>query len=1744
MAEDKFSNIVSSESSEQTIDKAPKQEPPIKAPAPTHGNLPVGVRMTGKEDTGFHRDEQYHEGIDVEKFKDDVNRGSVVLGTGGIDALINERAQNQGFGQQLLNMAGQAIAGEIVGGTLEGLGYLGEIPKAIDYMSGSEREFGNFLTDLGQDIREGSQDLMPIYQRTDSDWHDSGWWASNGVSVASSLSLLLPSMAASKALGMLGKGISKGAGMLHESLDIASKMGKYGKWAAEGISSAVVSRHMENAMEASGVFKEQKEKLLDTFNPKTGKLFTDEEASELAGQGASSTYNANWAMLLQDIPQYLALGKVFNPKTMQLEKAGAALARGAEGGIGKKLLGGASTFLSEGAEESYQYYMSERGKLLSDKNAGLISQEEYNKKLGEKVGDKEMLTSAFWGGLGGSVFSAVGGATNNLFKSKDQKDYEDRYAQANGDFIKERGKAYAAMQQEVMKADASGDPVRRDAAISAMSMTQALDALSHDTLDQHIEMLNNLQNMSPEETQAFAAQTGTEVNIELLKQNIPQAIKQAQELRTSYMKNLNKYDSDTAIAMSRNDYDINQFSKRDKKLQGEMQETRARIPEIGDASAHLRDIIRNKANILSLKKVNEVHTQRIENTSSPLVKKETEKLIKANEATIERMAKTVEHLEANDTRDADQKNIDERVRAGFNNASDDLLPAQTERALLKDAIYLRQQENANLKSASYQKEIKKEKIKSKVKSIINQEGIDKAKKDVTENPDLDEKEKVDLHKQLDERAKDIVIENKAAEAKKNALEQEAKLNAEQKQKVNSVKTTVPTINLSSLGNKLEDEYANEEPDINGSLASKSDALRDKVTEGSPDNAKIYSQPGSPAYQAWMMNGKSKKGTPVKVQAHKEVYAGHQNPEFAQMSINIFNDLLAGKEMTPHQMGIVYDYLPLKTIINGDEKVFSFMSSKLASTEKLDVWTKKDFPTRKAFIDMMIANKKENVDTKVKLQYGGEVMEGKDSSGRVPENKITDFKHLKLKAAEKNNIDGKDVTTEQIIDAIGNNLMFTDENGFLFDMNKEQHPDHLSHQMILPGIPGTNGAAVPLRGAIFLSTTKVDGFKFPLKLNIAKHTKEEAESIANIITEVVNDKSQVKMNSKLKDLPADIQQSLKDYHKAAIDHLTKVKANPTVEEILNAFVYIDPKTKGKTSEMRFSKDNKQLFFGIKGDVLNNNNLAKKQDLINFLIDNKRKQFDIDQWKDNRLYKKYALESGLINTDAEVHGDLFGGRTDVYIEVPGAKAKAKPMQKATTPKGQLSIADRVAASKKVGTKNAKEKGVDGFSGVYVDPTGKHIPIFRPGQSSKPVQDEINRLFDEDIKNAKLSSIVNNSRKTPQQTVEDSMLSNISQQKIAYINSANFRGREALAHMDYMNAMNRAREIAGADPYSESELKEFINFKYEIQKDQDEFSVFLKEFGDFTQREYAESERMIAAFHDMLGDKMPDDLIEKHQRMKEIWEDQFDYFDELSGGKTIVKTISPVVIKPIDVEIAKDSKGAKFRLIVNSNGTVIYKKSGKKLDEKRDAKLIEKALTAAGMGAKPATEAKPVVAHQGNLLSMKSLGAISQEETTELPTINGEDVARKVLRKETTYMKLSVEEQNAYQALTKERADAIREEVRKENVARNAGNLLSMGSVSQKEVNDFGNKVREDESYQEAITEKTNTEISNTPDIAISLTETIKSKEDNTKTINPLSMTNITQDDIVKDVFGETSNAGDTILSLDDIFGNNEDLPNKEC
>ena len=216
---------------------------------------------------------------------------------------------------------------------------------------------------------------------------DSGWWAQNSVSVASTLSMMIPSMAATKGMSLLGKGMSKGLRTIKgmEKVMDGMKMSERAKWMTEGLSQAVVSRNIENFMEGHGTYEDVYNTRLNQENPATGETYTEEEARKEASDAAAENYRDGWAMLLQDIPQYLALGRVFNPVTAKLEGGlSEAVQKGMK--LSKRQQAAASglyTFGSEGFEESYQYIVAERAKLRSDLRSGLINQEQYDKKMSE-----------------------------------------------------------------------------------------------------------------------------------------------------------------------------------------------------------------------------------------------------------------------------------------------------------------------------------------------------------------------------------------------------------------------------------------------------------------------------------------------------------------------------------------------------------------------------------------------------------------------------------------------------------------------------------------------------------------------------------------------------------------------------------------------------------------------------------------------------------------------------------------------------------------------------------------------------------------------------------------------------------------------------------------------------------------------------------------------------------------------------------------------------------------------------------------------------------------------------------------------------------------------------------------------------------------------------------------------------------------------------------------------------------------
>jgi len=192
-----------------------------------------------------------------------------------IYTIADRRAARQGVGEQFVNFLNQAVVGEIAGGTIEGIGYLLDLGSYGKLLDGTEKEFGNWFSDIGKSLRTWSEETTPIYTDPDqakfapNHW---SWWMQNGKSVASTLSLMIPAAGAVRGISAVGK-----------ALGAFQKISPMAKWAMTGLSQAAVSRHMENMMEASGVQKEAYQNALD-------KGMSIPEAEEYAARAASKTY--------------------------------------------------------------------------------------------------------------------------------------------------------------------------------------------------------------------------------------------------------------------------------------------------------------------------------------------------------------------------------------------------------------------------------------------------------------------------------------------------------------------------------------------------------------------------------------------------------------------------------------------------------------------------------------------------------------------------------------------------------------------------------------------------------------------------------------------------------------------------------------------------------------------------------------------------------------------------------------------------------------------------------------------------------------------------------------------------------------------------------------------------------------------------------------------------------------------------------------------------------------------------------------------------------------------------------------------------------------------------------------------------------------------------------------------------------------------------------------------------------------
>lgn len=260
-----------------------------------------------------------------------------------------QRARNQSAIAQFGNSLMQGVIGEVVGGTIEGFGAIGDVITGAAFKS--DNDYQNAVTQLGSGIRESMQENFPIYQENPEaalDFGDSGYIFSRLPSVLSSLSLMIPAAASTGILKGLGKVAGKAAraSKLGRTIEEVAKAGKYGKSMQAALSpynlnkirsyteSAVTAAGMrlgENYQEARQTTEQVKEETIDHFNSmspadytkwvndnKDNEIFkgvdlNDKEAvaNRIASKAAGRDFTVNLANFAFDFIQLRALSSAW-----------------------------------------------------------------------------------------------------------------------------------------------------------------------------------------------------------------------------------------------------------------------------------------------------------------------------------------------------------------------------------------------------------------------------------------------------------------------------------------------------------------------------------------------------------------------------------------------------------------------------------------------------------------------------------------------------------------------------------------------------------------------------------------------------------------------------------------------------------------------------------------------------------------------------------------------------------------------------------------------------------------------------------------------------------------------------------------------------------------------------------------------------------------------------------------------------------------------------------------------------------------------------------------------------------------------------------------------------------------------------------------------------------------------------------------------------------------------------------------
>lgn len=256
------------------------------------------------------------------------------------DKLLSEYQSNW---SKAINALGQTIVSEVGLGTLKGASdFIDSIGQAVGL---SDHDYSNPVSQFLEEKQKEFEEWAPVYADPDKNimnggLTDFGWWMSNIPSIASTLTLLIPSTMAVKGLSLLNKvnkinKVSKFTNKAARAIanPVAHSLGRSGFSSkemglfAENAANGAIMRTMENYQEArqtyndtyidmSNSLKSMSDEEYNNFLNRNSQYLQDNKvdindrdavAKQIAKSSADRTFQLDWANVLFDVYQIYSL---------------------------------------------------------------------------------------------------------------------------------------------------------------------------------------------------------------------------------------------------------------------------------------------------------------------------------------------------------------------------------------------------------------------------------------------------------------------------------------------------------------------------------------------------------------------------------------------------------------------------------------------------------------------------------------------------------------------------------------------------------------------------------------------------------------------------------------------------------------------------------------------------------------------------------------------------------------------------------------------------------------------------------------------------------------------------------------------------------------------------------------------------------------------------------------------------------------------------------------------------------------------------------------------------------------------------------------------------------------------------------------------------------------------------------------------------------------------------------------------